>query len=153
MKRITLKILLPLFLLSMIWVGCDKNNEPEKLPLNHAKGTIIDVTTQCYGEVVLIEVENPQGIGTAGTFAWIGDDQNLLTYQNAIGVPYFSKIGIPDSVPQTIGTKLYFTYRELTEEERQDPYLFSTNPPIICTAITGPPSASYYTITKIISYQ
>ena len=153
MKRTTLKILLSLFILCLIWVGCDKNNEQEKLPLNHAKGTIIDVTSQCYGEVVLIEVDNPQGIGTAGTFTRIGDRQNPLTYQNAISVPYFSKIGIPDSVPQTIGTKLYFTYRELTEEERQAPYLFSTNPPIHCTAVTGPPSANYYTITKIISYQ
>lgn len=153
MKRITFKILLPLFLLSMISIGCNKNNEPEKLPLNYAKGTIIDVTTQCYGEIVLIEVDNPQGIGTAGTFARIEDRQNPLTYQNAIGVPYFSKIGIPDSVPQTIGTKLYFTYRELTEEERQESCLFSPNPPVICTAVTGPPSANYYTITQIISYQ
>ncbi|GET24790.1 hypothetical protein [Prolixibacter sp. NT017] len=153
MKRTTLKILLPLFLLSMIWAGCDKNNEPEKLPLNHAKGTIIDVTTQCYGEVVLIEVDNPQGIGTAGTFNTLEEDTKPLTYQNAIGVPYFSKIGIPDSVPQTIGTKLYFTYRELTEEERQDPYLFSPNPPAPCYTLVGPPSAKRYIITKIISYQ
>ena len=153
MKRTTLHVLLPLFLLSMIWVGCDKNNEPEKLPLNHAEGTIINVTTRCYGEVVLIEVNNPLGIGTQGTFVTVDEIKFVTTYQNAISVPYFSKIGIPDSVPQTLGTKLYFTYRELTEEEKQAPYLFSSNPPPTCYTLVDPPSTKRYIITKIISYQ
>jgi hypothetical protein len=45
--------------------GCDKD---EKLPPYHAKGKIIEVTGGCYGEIVLIEVENPTGIGLPGTF-------------------------------------------------------------------------------------
>ena len=41
-------------------------NRLDELPKNHAIGKIIAITGQCYGEMVLIEVENPKGIGLPG---------------------------------------------------------------------------------------
>ena len=149
MKTTILKISAFLLLFSLMWAGCEK--EEELLP-NHAQGKIIAVTNQCYGEIVVIEVENPKGIGLSGTFSTIGDEIDI-SYNNAIGVPYFSKIGIPDSIPQTIGTWLYFEYRELTEEERGQSSLFGTDPPPMCLMNIGPPSANPLIITKIISYK
>jgi hypothetical protein len=142
-------LLLPLGVV-LLGAGCEKN---EELPPFHAKGKIIEVTGGCYGEIVLIEVETPKEIGLSGTFSYPGDESESLIYKNAIGVPYFQKIGIPDSVPQTIGTWLYFEYRELTEEERNQPSLFSTDPPITCQMNIIPPSAKRLVITKIISYK
>jgi len=133
-----------------IGVGCDKN---DKLPSYQAKGTIIEITGGCYGEIVLIEVEEPQGIGLAGVFSVSGKHDEIITYQNAIGVPYFSKIGIPDSISQTIGTRLYFKYRELTDEEEEQSSLFSPDPPIVCPHIIGSPVARRLMITKVIRYE
>jgi hypothetical protein len=148
MKISILKISTIFLLLSLIGVGCEKNDE--LLPY-HAKGKIIAVTAMCYGETVLIEVENPKGIGIADSFSTIGGEINI-SYENAIGIPYFSKIGIPDSVPQTVGTWLYFEYRELTEEEKEE-NLFSPDTPTICLGIYGAPTSNRFIITKIISYQ
>jgi hypothetical protein len=134
----------------LLGAGCEKD---EELPPYHAKGKIIEVTGGCYGEIVLIEVENPSGIGLPGTFSEPGKEDEAIAYRNAIGIPYFSKIGIPDSVPQTIGTWLHFEYRELTEEERGQSSLFATDPPIVCQAIYGPPTTKTLIITKIISYK
>jgi hypothetical protein len=147
MKTTLLKISFIFLFLSLIGAGCEKEDE---LPPFHAKGKIIAVTAMCYGEIVLIEVENPKGLGVKETFSTIGKEIDI-SYDNAIGVPYFSKIGIPDSVPQTVGTQLYFEYRELTEEERGQSNLFSTYPPIVCQAIYGPPTAKTLIITKIIN--
>ena len=148
MKTI-LKISMVFLLLATVGAGCEKD---EELPPYQAKGKIILVTGQCYGETVLIEVENPKGIGLAGTFSYPGDEKESITYKNAIGVPYFSKIGIPDSIPQTIGIWLYFEYRELTNEEKEN--LFnSSNPPLICPANIISPSNAPFIITKIISYK
>jgi len=142
--------LIPILLgLILMWVRCNKDDE---LPPHHAKGTIIAVTGGCYGEIVLIEVENPKGIGLKGTFYTFRKEVNI-SYDNAIGVPYFSKIGIPDTVPQTTGTWLYFEYRELTEEERHQSDLWSPDPPIVCPMIYIPPSATSFIIVKIISYK
>ncbi len=149
MKANPLKISFIFLLLGLIGAGCEKEDE---LPPYHAKGRIIEITALCYGEIVLIEVENPKGIGVAGNFSTFGDEIDI-SYNNAIGVPYFSKIGIPDSVPQTIGTWLYFEYRELTEEERGQSSLFFPDFPLICKAIYGPPAAKRLLITKIISYK
>jgi len=141
--------MLVLLVLTITSVRCNKD---DKLPPYHAKGTIIAVTGGCYGEIVLIEVENPKGIGLKGTFSTYYKEVDV-SYDNAIGVPYFSKIGIPDTVPQTIGTWLYFEYRELTEEERNQSDLWSPDPPIVCPAIYVPPSATSFMIVKIISYK
>lgn len=117
-------------------VGCEKNDE---LPPYHAKG-----------EIILIEVEKPKGIGLSGTFSYPGDEDESISYKNAIGVPYFSKIGIPDSVPQSIGTWLYFEYRDITNEEKEN--LFnSSNSPLICPANIISPSNAPFIITEIIS--
>lgn len=135
--------------IGLLGTGCEKE---EELPPLHAIGKIIAVTSLCYGEVVLIEVENPKGLGVKGTFTSIGKEINV-SYENAIGVPYFSKIEIPDSVLQTVGTQLYFEYRELTEDEKVKSSLFEADYPMVCLGIYGSPSAKRLLITKIISYK
>jgi len=147
MKPFILKTGITFLLMSIIGTGCEKD-----LPPYQAKGIIIAVTSQCYGEVVVIEVENPKRVGLAGTFSTIGKEIDIR-FDNAIGVPYFSKIGIPDIVPQTIGTWIYFEYRELIEEERGQSSLWETDPPIVCQTIYGTPSAKRLIITKIFSYK
>lgn len=144
------KIIACALLVSLSFNGCDKE---KLLPPNHAKGKIIKVTGGCYGEIVLIEVENPKGLGSEGTFATIGEADKRISYSNAIGVPYFSKTGIPVAVPQTVGTWLYFEFRELTEEEKQNGNLFSPNPLPICQMNISPPSVNRLIITNIISYK
>jgi len=145
------KCLLILFCLFLIiGTGCEKD---EEIPPFHAKGTIIEITGQCYGEMVLIEVEKPQGIGESGTFSRQEEKNESITYKNAIGVPYFSKIGIPDSIPQIVGTCMYFEYRELTDTEKEQASLFSPDPPIICKDDIIPPSAKRLIVSKVISYK
>mgnify|MGYP000848892791 CR=1 FL=1 len=135
-------------LLSVISFSCEK---AEVLPPNHAKGKIIAVTALCYGEIVLIEVENPKGIGVDGTFSDY-NNKPICTYENAIGVPYFSKIGLPDSIPQIVGTKLFFEYRELTSEEWTNGHLFESTEPVFCTMNIIPPYSKLLIITRIKSY-
>lgn len=148
MKSTILKISVFVLLVAFGLCGCEKEN----LEPFHAKGRIIEITGGCYGEIVLIEVENPKGIGEAGTFAFVGDEETRITYKNAIAVPYFSKIGIPNTVSQKVGTWLYFEYRELTEEERVQSNLFSPDYPMVCLGIYGPPSAKSLMITKVIDF-
>lgn len=112
----------------MLNISCDRNDE---LPLNQTKGKIIAVIIGCYGEAVLIEVESSNSIGLQGTFFDPHKEDNLITYLNGIAVPYFSKIGISDIVPQVIGTELHFGYRQLTQEERQQSLLFHSDPTLI----------------------
>jgi hypothetical protein len=147
MKAVIFNILIYAVLV-ITFSSCENTKE---LPPFHAKGTIIGVTALCYGEVVIIEVENPLGIGFAGMLPSSTEDK--ITYKNAIGVPYFSKIGIPDSIPQTIGTWLSFEYRELTQEERETSNLFSSTEPIMCLANIIPPNAKYLIITKIFEFK
>lgn len=149
MKTAIIKISFIILLWGFIGAGCAK--EDELLPF-HAKGKIIAVTSMCYGEMVLIEVENPKGLGVKGAFTTQGKEINV-SYTNAIGVPYFSKIGIPDSLPQTVGIQLYFEYRELTEDEKVESSLFEAAYPMTCLGIYGSPSAKRLLITKIISYK
>ncbi|MPQ46285.1 hypothetical protein GCQ56_04625 [Marinifilum sp. N1E240] len=131
-----------------IGVGCEKDDE---LPSYHAKGTIIEITGGCYGEIVIIDVEEPQGIGLP--FTVLGEEDEIITYQNAIGVPYFAKIGIPNSIPQAVGIRLNFEYRELTEDEEEQSHLFSTDPPIICPHNIAPPVVKRLIIKKVVSYE
>ncbi len=149
LKLFTLFLLLLPFCVVILGAGCEKD---EELPPYQATGKIITVTSQCYGEIVLIEVVNPKGIGLPGTFSKPGNDDEAIIYKNAIGVPYFSKIGIPDSIPQTVGIWLYFEYRNITNAEKEDLYN-SSNPPLICPANIISPSNSPFIITKIISYK
>jgi len=135
-------------LLSLFLFACESE---DVLPPSHAKGKIICVTALCYGEIVLIEVENPKGIGVKGTFSTFYKEVDI-SYENAIGVPYFSKIGLPDSIPQIVGTELYFEFRELTNEEWESGHLFEPSEPIICLANIIPPHAKPLIITRVISY-
>lgn len=141
-----------LFIVSLVLVFIGFSCKKEELPPYYAKGTIIAITDGCYGETILIEVDNPKGLGLSGTFSSTSSDINI-TYENTIGVPYFSKIGFTDSIPQKIGTWLYFEYRDLTEQEIEQPDLFSPNPPIMCQANIIPPTAKRLIITRIISYK
>ena len=142
--------ILKLFSISLLYLfvgtGCEQD---DKLSPYSARGKIIEITALCYGEVVLIEVENPKNIGALGKL--IGNNGEELSYENAIGVPYFAKIGIPDSI-QIIGSYLDFEYRELTEEEKKQD-LFSSTVPIICHQDIIPPKANRLIITKIFSYK
>jgi len=147
MKTTFLKISVFVLLFALMGSGCEKEKE---LPPNTAKGKIIAVTGQCYGETVLIEVENPKGIGLQGTFSFVGEPDKKITYENGILVPYFTKIGLPNTVPQTVGTWLYFEFRELSDTEINKSELYSTNPPIACPTIYGPPVGKKLIITKII---
>jgi hypothetical protein len=146
MKTTILKLSAFVLLFALMGAGCEKD---EELPPNTAKGKIIIITGQCYGETVLIEVENPKGIGLPGTFTFVAKPDEEVTYQNGILVPYFTKIGLPSTVPQTVGTWLYFEYRELSETEMKSNELYSTNPPINCPAIYGAPVGKKLVITKI----
>ncbi len=148
MKTTTLIMGMILLFLVFLGIACEKD---EQLPPNQAKGKIIAVTARCYGEIIVIEVENPEGIGVEGTFTLIGEETNGITYKNAIGVPYFEKTGISATVPQAVGTWLYFEYRELTEEEEKG-NLFNTEDPLICLMNIGPPTVKRVIITKIIDF-
>ncbi len=150
MKTTILKLSAFVLIFALMGIGCKKEKE---LPPNHAKGKIILVTGQCYGETVLIEVENPKGIGSSGTFSYIGEESKKISYENAIGVPYFSKIGLSNTIPQKVGTWLYFEYRELTDDETKNGDLYSSNLPIACPAIYGPPTGKNLIITKVIEYK
>jgi len=142
-----------LFLCGIIFFtafSCEK--EEEILPSSYAEGRIIQIFGGCYGECIMIEVENPEGIGVAGTFAFPGNEESRITYKNAIGVPWFSKLpDVPEDIPETIGTWLYFEYRDVKEKEKED--LFQTRTPIICPANIIPPSVKLYVITKIIEFK
>lgn len=129
--------------------GCEKE---EVLRPYHAKGRIVQIFTRCYGEWIMIEVENPKGIGMEGTFAFPGNEESRINYKNAIAVPYFSKINLEipseyEKAPIKVGTWLYFEYRDVTEDEKD---LFRMFPPPACTQNIGPPPAKGYIITKVI---
>ncbi len=136
-------------ILSMAF-GCEKE---EALPKGEAEGKIIETFGQCYGYWVMIEVENPKGIGLEGTFAFPGDEGSRITYKNAIGVPYFERIPeLNTEAPDTIGTWLHFEYRELTDEECHSNIFVDTSFHWICPANIIGPSVNVYMITNIIDY-
>jgi hypothetical protein len=139
-----------IFCFAIFFFSCERT---EILPPNYAKGKIILITGGCYLDIVLIEVKNPKGIGFAGTFSEPGKASEVITYRNAIGVPYFTKIGLPDSIPQIVGTELYFEFRELTTEEWETGHLFEQSLPIFCPANFIPPYSKHLIITNVISYK
>jgi len=57
----------------------------------------------------MIEIENPKDIGSPGSFAPAGHEEEKIEYRNAIGVPYFSRLPeITDTIQVAIGSYLYF---------------------------------------------
>jgi hypothetical protein len=143
MKKILKLTAILLILAGSFSCGEEENN----LPDNQAKGRIIEVLDGCYGEIVMIEIETPKGLGSQGSFS---RDNSEIKYSNAVGVPYFSKTSIQEDkrIAQKTGTWIHFEFKEITEA---DDDLFSSN--IVCPAIYGPPAINYYVITKIINYQ
>jgi hypothetical protein len=137
------------FLLLSIFIGSCTDNE--ELPENQAKGQITHVFDGCYGQWLMIEVDQPNNIGKTGHFVSSPSTSHLeFDYTNAIGVPWFSKISeIPDTVPDIIGTWLYFEYRGI---EQGDDLLFETVPPVYCPAVYLIPDVNQYVVTKVFKY-
>jgi hypothetical protein len=132
--------------------SCEKD-EPV-FPSNQAKGRIIETFRMCYGYWVMIEVDDPLGIGVEGEFAFPGDEGPRLIYSNAIGVPYFHRIPELDTeAPDTIGTWLHFKYRKLTADELHSNIFIDTSFHGICLSNVAPPYVNMYIVTEIIDYQ
>jgi hypothetical protein len=148
MKKILKLLIFSGVIISMAF-SCKKE---EVLSPHQAKGKVLAKFAMCYGAWVMIDVENPKGIGKAGEFIYNGDQK--LIYKNAIGVPYFDRMPWLDTnAPDSFGTWLYFEYRELTQEECCNEDLFrDTSFTVICPANIVPPSVPRYMITKIIDY-
>ncbi len=144
MKKVT--FLIALFL-SIGIAGCDDKADvkEEKLPPYEAKGYVLGVTGGCEGNAVYIEVTNPKGIGKKGIFKHRGQNATW-SYENAIGVPHFYKLGLPNELMKK-GTFLHFKYREYDYEK--DSHYFEYEHPCFTDKI--PPTANYYIITEIIS--
>ena len=152
MKTI-LKVLFLCGIIAFTAFSCEKTEE-EVLPTYQAEGKIIQTFRACYGYWVMIEVDNPKGIGVEGTFAFPFDEQSRITYKNAIGVPYFERI--PDlntEAPDTIGAWLRFDYRKLTDEECHSKIFIDTSYHGICHGNIIGPTVNTYMITKITDYQ
>lgn len=151
MKTI-LKLLIVCGIIVLTAFSCEKT-EKEVLPTSQAEGKIIMTFRACYGYWVMIEVENPKGIGQEGAFIPIGFEGSRIDYKNAIGVPYFERVqDLNTDAPDTIGTWLKFSYRELTYEERHSKIFVDTSFHGICNTMIGPPSANMYVITRIIDH-
>ncbi len=129
--------------------SCEKK---DTYTVYQAKGHVITQLGQCAGESILIEVDDPVGIGLPGAVEAPGIKDSLIMYENGIRVPYFSKtnVVIPDKFINLYiddGTWLHFEYRELFEGEDG---LFLPEPPPICPTNIIPPSGNKYIITRII---
>ncbi|MBE0649870.1 MAG: hypothetical protein IH595_03410 [Bacteroidales bacterium] len=152
MKSI-LKILLLSSLATLMAFSCEKGKqvqqeEQQKQYVTYkAKGTIIDIFNDgCNGDWLMIEVSNPKNIGLSGITP---TKKGPVKYENAIAVPFFSKLGLPDDIPDTVGTWLYFEYRNLEKGENK---LFLHLPVELCYPDYVSPPAMPYIITKIIDY-
>lgn len=151
MKTI-LKILLLSSLVALLAFSfsCEKKNQ-KQIAVDQAEGKIIATFNRCYGYWVMIEVENPPGIGDTGSFTPPGDSE--IKYKNAIGVPYFNRLpDVKTGAKDSIGTWLNFKYRKLTDEERHSLIFVDTAFHGICPANIIPPTAQMYIITKVIDY-
>jgi hypothetical protein len=147
MKAI-LKIIALCGIIVLTAFSCEK--EEEILPPNQAKGRIIETFRMCYGYWLMIEVENPKGIGEA---ALPRNEEPWKNYKNAIGVPYFDRIPeLNTEAPDSIGIWLHFEYRELTNEEHHSNIFVDTLFHGICTHDIIPPNTTRYIIIKIIDY-
>ena len=156
LKILFLSMLLPVLTVLISCTGCENEaNDEKQLPPNHAKGKIIDISGGCYQESIWIEVEQPEDIGSAGSwspFDYEGEEP-WVSYNNAIEVPYFSRLsGIPDSIPQRIDMELYFKYKKYKPEEYNE-ILFPFQHP--CPAIydLSTPNLNRFVITEIIDYE
>ncbi|MCD6596342.1 MAG: hypothetical protein J7L04_01565 [Bacteroidales bacterium] len=151
MKKI-LKLLIVCAIIVLTAFSCEKTEE-EVLPANQAKGRIIQVLFRCYGSGLMIEVENPKGIGKQGTFKQIGTSCPRVNYKNAILVPCFSRIpNLNTEAIDSVGTWLHFEYRELTDEERNSQIFVDTSFHGICNFDIIGPSVNRYIITNVIEY-
>ncbi|MBP5473335.1 MAG: hypothetical protein J6X92_01080 [Bacteroidales bacterium] len=126
--------------------GCEK----ETLPPNQAKGIVLGPTGPCQGYALYIEVVVPKGIGREGKDISAGSGRTW-SYNNAIAVPLFDKIGFPVELMEE-GTWLHFEYREFTEEEKHMGF-FSPEETVVCLWDNIPPPANYYMITRIIAHK
>lgn len=154
-KLLFLLILLPVLAVFLSCTGCENEaNDEKQLPPNHAKGKIIDISGGCHHEAIWIEVEQPEDIGSAGSwspFEYEGEEP-WVSYNNAIEVPYFSRLsGIPDSIPQKFGMELYFKYKKYKPEEYNE-ILFPFTQPCHGT-FKSPPDLNRFVITEIIEYE
>ncbi len=149
-----MKSILKLFILCGVLLtmafSCEKE---EVLPPGEAKGKIIQVLFRCYGSGLMIEVENPKGIGEGGTFKQIGCSCPEISFNNAIIVPVFERISdLHTNAPDSVGTWLHFKYREVTQEEFANGIFIDTSFHGICEMNIGPPSIPRFVVTKIIDY-
>lgn len=146
--KTTIKILLLSGLIALMAFSCEKERQSAN---NQAEGKIIATFDRCYGYWVMIEVENPSGIGDTGSFTPPGGSK--IKYKNAIGIPYFNRLpDVKTDAKDSIGTWLNFEYRNLTDTERHSPIFVDTSFKGICPDNIIPPEAKMYIITKIIDY-
>ncbi len=144
MKKLILFSALALLIFATL--GCEKE---DKQPLYQAKGYVLGATSPCEGNALYIEIINPKGIGKKGTFKSVyGKNNPQWNYNNAIGVPHFDKVNLPPELMKK-GTFLHFEYREYNPEKDQHYFQYDG----FCTFDKIPPTATYYVITKIISYK
>lgn len=126
--------------------GCEKE---EQHPPYRAEGKIIAVFGGCYGEWIMIEVYKPKGIGSPGYLPLVVPEERI-DYQNAIGVPYFTRMPyIPDTIQVGNGSYLYFKCREVTNDDLD---LFIPENPQPCLWPNYIPPAKFYIITEVIDY-
>ncbi|WP_436415499.1 hypothetical protein [Petrimonas sp.] len=145
--KIIIFVTILFFLLAVL--GCEKE---EILPPHQAQGVVMARTDGCYGGGIYIEVSNPKGIGKEGSFPG-GDFPSLMKdYKNAIKVPYFHRVNLPEELEKN-GTWLHFEYREITEEDIKQRLFDPLFIPKICPMHIGPPPATSLVITKIISHK
>ncbi len=141
------KILFILLLISTFF-GCRKNTNYD-FTTHTARGKIIAITKACDFEKVVIEVESQDGLGVEGYYNFYSESDKeiqVISYKNAIAVPYFSKIAL-DVQKEKVGTLITFKYRELNDKEES---LFIPKEPMACPTVAIIKFPKKFIITEII---